>query len=66
MIGRAPAGAVDVWSTSAVERSRALEYWRALISDTFVPLSAAPVEQVVMAYLGVQYPTRYDHDDAPL
>jgi AraC-like DNA-binding protein len=44
MSGRAPAGSADVWSTSAVEESRAFEYWRDLICDTFVQLSAVPTQ----------------------
>ncbi|GAA4669179.1 MULTISPECIES: helix-turn-helix domain-containing protein [Amycolatopsis] len=42
MSGAQPAGAADVWTTSAVADSRAFEYWRDLICDTFVQLSAAP------------------------
>lgn len=59
MIGPAPAGAADVWSTSAVGQSQAFEYWRELICDIFVPLSAVPTEkcsfagQIVHADLGV-------------
>jgi len=40
--GEAPLGPADVWSTSAVAAARAFEYWRDLICDTFVQLSAAP------------------------
>jgi len=42
MSGPVPAGPAQVWSTSAVEQARAFEYWRDLICDTFVQLSAAP------------------------
>lgn len=58
MIGPVPAGAADVWSTSAVEQSYAFEYWRELICDTFVQLSAAATKncsfagQIVHADLG--------------
>ena len=49
MIGPAPAGAVDVWSTSAVEQSYAFEYWRDLICDIFVQLSAVPTKKCSFA-----------------
>lgn len=49
MIGPASAGAVDVWSTSAVEPSHAFEYWCELICDTFVQLSAVPIERCSFA-----------------
>jgi AraC-like DNA-binding protein len=49
MIGRAPAGAADVWSTSAVEQSHAFEYWCELICDTFVQLSAVPTKKCSFA-----------------
>lgn len=49
MIGPAPAGAVDVWSTSAVEPLHAFEYWRDLICDTFVQLSAVPIKKCSFA-----------------
>src|ERR1700716_1823028 len=45
MCGPAPADSADVWSTSAVDESRAFEYWRDLICDTFVQLSAAPTRE---------------------
>jgi AraC-like DNA-binding protein len=45
MSGPAPAASAAVWSTSAVAQARAFEYWRDLICDTFVQLSAAPVRQ---------------------
>jgi len=37
------ANAVDVWSTAEVAQPRAFDYWRHLICDTFVQLSADPV-----------------------
>jgi hypothetical protein len=37
-----PAMSAQLWSTSAVAPMRAFEYWRDLICDTFVQLSAAP------------------------
>jgi AraC-like DNA-binding protein len=43
MNGSRPTGpAAEVWSTSAVSEARAFEYWRDLICDTFVQLSATP------------------------
>lgn len=42
MSGPRPVGPADVWSTSAVTAARAFEYWRDLICDTFVQLSATP------------------------
>ncbi|MBV9141787.1 MAG: hypothetical protein JO115_12860 [Pseudonocardiales bacterium] len=49
MIGPAPVGATDVWSTSAVEPSYAFEYWRELICDIFVQLSAVPTKRCLFA-----------------
>jgi hypothetical protein len=49
MIGPAPAGAVDVWSTSVVEQSHAFEYWCELICDTFVQLSAVSTRRCSFA-----------------
>lgn len=34
---------VSTWSTSEVDLARAFEYWRDLICDTFVQLSATPI-----------------------
>jgi AraC-like DNA-binding protein len=45
MSGPASAGSAEVWSTSAVEESRAFEYWRDLICDIFVQLSAVPIRE---------------------
>lgn len=42
MGGARRGGPADVWSTSAVTAARAFEYWRDLICDTFVQLSATP------------------------
>ncbi len=59
MSGPAPAVSAEVWSTSAVEEPRAFEYWRDLICDTFVQLSAVPTRegsfagQIVHANLAV-------------
>jgi AraC-like DNA-binding protein len=39
----------QVWSTSAVAPMRAFEYWRDLICDTFVQLSAAPTGPGIFA-----------------
>jgi AraC-like DNA-binding protein len=39
----------QLWSTSAVSPMRALEYWRDLICDTFVQLSAAPTGPGIFA-----------------
>lgn len=41
----AQGGLSDAWSTSAVPATRAFEYWRDLICDTFVQLSASPTHQ---------------------
>jgi AraC-like DNA-binding protein len=43
MSGSQPAAAAEVWSTSVVDPSHAFEYWRDLICDTFVQLTAAPI-----------------------
>jgi AraC-like DNA-binding protein len=43
MSGSQPAAAAEVSSTSAVDPLHAFEYWRDLICDTFVQLTAAPV-----------------------
>ena len=45
MSGPATAASAEVWSTSAVAEPRAFEYWRDLICDTFVQLSATPTRK---------------------
>jgi AraC-like DNA-binding protein len=45
MSGQLPAASAEVWSTSAVAEPRAFEYWRDLICDTFVQLSATPTRE---------------------
>ena len=43
------ATSAQVWSTSAVAPMRAFEYWRDLLCDTFVQVSAAPTGPGIFA-----------------
>jgi hypothetical protein len=44
-----PAMSAQLWSTSAVPPMRAFEYWRDLLCDTFVQVSAAPTGPGIFA-----------------